>query len=483
VTRARSTAAALLVAGPFVLAFRSGGYFDEPRIVAAIVAWLIVAFAALGARHPLPRRRPGRMALGGLAALTAWVAISWTWAPLDGPAQDDLQRLVLYLGVLIAAIALFSDRAWLRRLEVCLAGGAVLVIGYSLLDRLAPWLVTFSHSLSAGGRLEQPLTYWNAMGLMAALGLVLCARIAGDPSRHGRLRGAAVAASAVLGTGVYLSFSRGAVVALAAGLVVLLATTRSREQARAVALVVVIALIPALAAAGLDGFKAYAASRHTRDLQGLVMIGVLAATKVWAMAVSAWIRAAEAGGRLRTGAMDLRPPGGAPAVTIAVVVVLAGAVALVASSDRAPEPTAFGANTARFGSLESHRYQYWKVALRAFAHHPLKGVGTGGFRVEWKRERTVADPAVDAHSLYIETAAELGLVGLIALALMLAGVADAARRAFREDPAGAAGAIAALAAWSVHAGIDWDWEMPAVSLPALILAGALVARAEAAGAD
>ncbi len=78
----------------------------------------------------------------------------------------------------------------------------------------------------------------------------------------------------------------------------------------------------------------------------------------------------------------------------------------------------------------------------------------------------------------MEIAAELGLVGLAAFALMLAGVAAAARRALRSHGGIAAGASAALVVWLLHASIDWDWQLPAVSLPAIVLAGALIAIAE-----
>ena len=134
---------------------------------------------------------------------------------------------------------------------------------------------------------------------------------------------------------------------------------------------------------------------------------------------------------------------------------------------------AAGANPARLASAQSNRYAYWRVALDAFAAHPLKGVGSGGFRVEWRRERTVADPARDAHSLYLETAAELGLVGLLLLGVAIAAVVVSAAQARRRDAAASAGLIAALALWAVHAGIDWDWEMPALTLVALALAAAL----------
>ena len=95
-------------------------------------------------------------------------------------------------------------------------------------------MLHFPRSISAQGRLEQPLTYWNAMGELAALGFVLCARA-------GRRREPAAAAAgarrppraAPLGMGLYLSFSRGALFACAAGLVALVVLAPRREQLRA----------------------------------------------------------------------------------------------------------------------------------------------------------------------------------------------------------------------------------------------------------
>jgi O-antigen ligase len=84
------------------------------------------------------------------------------------------------------------------------------------------------------------------------------------------------------------------------------------------------------------------------------------------------------------------------------------------------------------------------------------------------------------HSLELEMAAELGIVGLITFGVMVGGVALAARRAFRCHPLLAAGSCAAIVVWFLHASIDWDWQLPAVTLPALVLAGALLALAEAA---
>ena len=92
-------AAAILLFGPTALAFYSGGYFEDPRLVAALVAWALVLVVALAGPRPLPESAPGWAALGGLAALAAWSAVSFTWAPLSSAAADSVQRLLLYLGV------------------------------------------------------------------------------------------------------------------------------------------------------------------------------------------------------------------------------------------------------------------------------------------------------------------------------------------------------------------------------------------------
>jgi hypothetical protein len=72
-------------------------------------------------------------------------------------------------------------------------------------------------------------------------------------------------------------------------------------------------------------------------------------------------------------------------------------------------------------------------------------------------------------------------VGLALLAALLGAVAIGARAVHRADPALAAGPIAALAVWTFHSAIDWDWEMPALTLVAVLLGGALLARADEAG--
>jgi O-antigen ligase len=129
--------------------------------------------------------------------------------------------------------------------------------------------------------------------------------------------------------------------------------------------------------------------------------------------------------------------------------------------------------------VQSNRYAYWEVAAGAFADAPLTGEGSGSFRAVWLRERPFVESVRDAHSLYVETAAELGLVGLVLLLALIAAVA------VRVSPRTAT-ASAGAAVFAVHAGVDWDWELPALGLVALALAARVIAApspARAAAAD
>jgi O-antigen ligase len=186
---------------------------------------------------------------------------------------------------------------------------------------------------------------------------------------------------------------------------------------------------------------------------------------------------AEAAGRLSVERMGMRAPRAALAGAV-VVLVLALPFAAASLDQGGREEQRAGAGAARLSDLGSARYDYWEVALAEFADHPLGGVGSGGFEVSWFRERTLEEVVRDAHSLEFETAAELGVVGVLLLALFLAGGALCARATYRRDPALAAGPSAALVTVLLHAALDWDWEMPSVTLCALVLAGLLAGAAD-----
>jgi hypothetical protein len=97
--------------------------------------------------------------------------------------------------------------------------------------------------------------------------------------------------------------------------------------------------------------------------------------------------------------------------------------------------------------------------------------------LSWQKERKTTQHVINAHSLYLEVLGELGIVGLVLLLIALALILGAfAYRARGPDRALFAALLAAGLAWAVHAGVDWDWQMPAVSLWLFACGGAALAR-------
>jgi O-antigen ligase len=237
-------------------------------------------------------------------------------------------------------------------------------------------------------------------------------------------------------------------------------------QLRAVLVAVAAGAAGALAA-GLSGsVRAYDGSLATREREGAIVL----ALAVVLMVLSA------ASVRLLGADRPVRVTRGVRRAGWAAVLVLLVAPIVVAGG-RQPTPSSKGASNERFARLGSQRPKYWDVALDAGVRHPLRGVGASGFRVAWLQHRTIDEPVRDAHSLEIETFGELGLVGVAILAALLGGVGVAAAAAHRADPELAAGLAAALVVWGLHSSIDWDWEMPGLTLVAVVLAGTLLARA------
>jgi hypothetical protein len=146
---------------------------------------------------------------------------------------------------------------------------------------------------------------------------------------------------------------------------------------------------------------------------------------------------------------------------IAAAVALA-AVAVVfarplAARFAAPQPDTRDAH--RLVTISGHgRTRLWRIAWHEGRDHPLAGGGAG----TWPRHAVASlglDAPASAHSLYLETFAELGAVGL-ALLLAFLGLA------LRRDP------TLVVAALAIAAAADWEWQLPAATFPALVAAGA-----------
>jgi Kef-type K+ transport system membrane component KefB len=186
----------------------------------------------------------------------------------------------------------------------------------------------------------------------------------------------------------------------------------------------------------------------------------------------------------------IRPIGPRPrlALVALLLVLVAGALLTLDPAERFEE---FKAKPPELvdASVQEHlvsgsgngRWQIWGAALDEFRESPWNGGGAGSFEAWWLQHRSLGLPVRDAHSLYIETLAELGLVGLLPLlALAAMVVVVGARRLSGTSGLGHASVVAlcaALLGYAFEAGIDWMWEMPVVTLLAMILLGLLLGPA------
>lgn len=466
----------VLLVGTGVLAFQRGGTQPDDQLRAAAVAFFVLGVLSLAAPWPLVRSRYGLFAAGALSALAAWTWLSIGWARIEIRAANDAGRVALYAAAFAAALIAMRSPLVRRAAPWVLLGGITAASVYGLGTRLLPDVFEAEVFGNAGARLSHPITYWNGLGMLTGTGVLL--GVAGAAERGGAprwMRSVACALVVPCGFACYLTLSRGSFVAVFAGLVVL-ALMRPRA---ATVLTAACALVPVgvlvVVLQGLDQVRATPSASPVQSSQG-----ELAALLVVAAAVVAGAAFALLAPRL-DGLRRAWRPSFRLAAGLALASVVAILVATVAISYASEQSEELSTGTSRVTEAKTFRGPYWEVALGAFADHPLGGVGSGSFLVEWRRENVVPRGAFDAHSLYFETLGELGLVGGLLLAVMIAatalGVVAAARGAPRDPVLPAAAAV--LAAFAVHAGVDWDWEQPAVTLPVLLLAAAALVRPEA----
>ena len=368
----------------------------------------MVVLAALLAPRPFPVSTAGRLALAGLALLCVWTALSITWAPIAGRAQDDLQRLLLYLGVFAAALALLRQIPVRRALEPALALGAFVVIAYGLSERLLPGVIDLDQSGSrpAGSSSRSPTGTPTGSWLPWAS----CWRCGWphDPNRSRALRSGMAAPRGTRPRRVPQLRARrpgrgcgGAAGAGGPRSGLTLAVPQPGHDRRAAALA-------SLVASGLTTVT----SLEDRDSgEGLLMLAVLVAAARRRVHGSA-----DARGTLKAPSLPVSRPATVAGVTLLVLVVGGLVLAAFEGKPEGASPVA-GADPACLGSIDTNRYRYWEVASRNFADHPIEGLGSGGFQAEWLKTSDRVDASGDAHSLYLETAAELGVVGLALAAL------------------------------------------------------------------
>ena len=473
------------------LGLNNGGYdLIERSEVGIVLSLLLVVGTAVGA-IAVPARSRSEVALQALLWLfAAWTLTALLWTGDSERTVAEIARVATYACLFTVLLAVQGGGRWRHVLNGVTAGvgviGAVAVLS-RLEPNLFPELPTAEVFPGLESRLAYPLNYTSGMGAFAAIGLPLLLGAAW--SARSLLMGAlAMAAFPVCALALWLT---------ASGLSVPIA---------AVAVVAYLALAPdrlpklgSLLAGGAGSAMLFAAvnQRDALDLnlgnaealrQGDEMLAIV----LFVCAGVALLHTA-----LRVAATRLERPGwasvserGARRVALGLVGAAACALLIAVASGAAGDAwdefkSSDDSGDASRGSQlldisSGGRYDFWGSAVDVGGENVLTGIGPGTFEFWWAQEGDHNEFVRDAHSLYFETFAELGLIGVLLIAgFSIAVIAMGAARALRaptELRAGLAAATAGAVAFVGAASIDWMWElavMPAVflALAAIIAAG------------
>jgi hypothetical protein len=474
---------ALVAVAVLTAALFNGVYDPAAFAVGSIVIWAAVLVGLVSRYLPVggiggPAVAAGLFLAAGLALALASIA----WASDQGTAFDEGVRLSAYLGLFVLAACTASPegrRQWITGLTVGLAAVAAI----ALVSRLQPNLLSDSGSVvpSARSRLSYPVGYWNGLGALLAFAVLLLAS-AGCRARERGWRAAAVAVMPVALLGIRYTDSRGAAIALALGLAVLVAASPRRDRQLLAAAVGCAGGALAIAAtSGMGSLTeglANGAARSQGDAATAIVVAAVLLTGAIAWLSDGWSWRPRLSPRARVAAIALS------GAAILAAVVISDPPARFREFKQSPPQTTTpfvfdrAANADRaLGS--SGRWQLWGSAVDAFESAPIEGIGIGGFGDWWTEHNATVDLfARDAHSLFMQQLAELGLLGIALLLGFVGAVAAGAWRRLRAGREGDGGVLAAvLAAALVAAAIDWSWLIPAVFGPVVIVAALLSASA------
>jgi hypothetical protein len=462
------------------LAGAQGGYFPSAWGWATLPLLWISALA-LVLRERIRLSRPERVFLGLLAALTLWILVSAVWSVAPAASILESQRGLLYAALATAALVVSTSRD-VSRLLGGLLTAICAIAAFSLGTRLLPDRIGVFDATSVY-RLAQPIGYWNGLAIFTGIGALLALAFA-VRARSLRARAAAAASLVLLLPTFYFTFGRGPWIALGVGIVAAVAADPRRLQLLAGLLV--LAPVPALAvrAASQKSGLTHAGAplrQAVHDGHQIFFLLLLLACTNAAVAVAF----ALAGRRFSPPSAVRRAFGGA--VVLLVILGLGfvflrwgGPTTLAQKGYRAfksPIVHAQGNLNSRLLSFSGNgRADLWRLAWDDAAEHPLLGAGAGTYERYFLAHQPAQISRVrDAHGLYIETLAEVGPIGLILLLSALL-IPLAALRSVRTHPL-VPGAVGAYVAYLVHTGIDWDWELPAVTIAGLLCAASILIAA------
>ncbi|MEJ7782768.1 MAG: O-antigen ligase family protein [Solirubrobacteraceae bacterium] len=446
------------------------------------------------------RLRASRRTWVGIALLSAfavWAGVSLLWSVAPDRSWGEINRTLSYALFAVLAVGVGSS---LPRAAEALAVGwlavALAVALYALGGKIAPGvnipgLFDLNHT-SDFSRLREPIGYWNALGLVCALGAPVAVRLAVDAQHRRLVRLAGLGALWVLLVTLALTYSRGGLLALGVAVVITTWLAGGRLRGLLALAVAGLATLPAVGLAFLDPALADAGAELGLRIVAGRRLAAAMAVCLAALLAAGWVllvleRRARWSPRASARVWRAAAVGAAALALLGLVGVAAsdrglGGSAQALADAFTGDDTAEVSAPGRLATVNSaNRWGWWQEAVGAFSDRPLGGWGASSFPVVHRLYRDAPIDVAQPHSVPLQFLAETGIIGA-ALALGGLGLLLAAALArVRSLPRGrerdmSAALLAGGCAWLVHGLVDWDWDIPAVTLPVLAFLGVLCAR-------
>jgi MFS family permease len=485
------------------LALKNGGYDPIPRGDTGVIAWWIVLVGLAVGALPAIRLRslPGALILL-ILAFGAWTALSLVWSQSDERTMTEVARIATYAGFLVLAVGL-QQRGYGRELLLGATAGIAVITVLAALSRMEPpWFpaqetARFITGIDIERRLAYPINYSTGLAALTAMGMPLyLQQMTSGRTILGRSFGAAMLPISVLT--LWWTGSSLAIPLAAVGLIVYLVFTNDRLPALAslglAAIGSLVLILFSHSRDALESGRAAGDALHEGDQMlviAIIVCLVMIAARFALQPVLARIREAQ----IEVPARRVRQALIAGAAVIAVAIVAAAASGVLSDrwesfkSATGLDPNEGGQGAQLTDVSARGRYQFWAGAVDAWESKPVLGIGPGTYEFWWAQH---GDPdaaifVVNAHSLYLESLAELGPLGfLLICAFVLVALIAGAMRAWRStlgDRPELAAALGASFVFAAAAAVDWVWQLAALSAAFLVLAAVAVGGVAAVDAE
>ena len=460
----------------------NGGYFVGKWALAVFFAATLLLVASVVGVFSIGQSRWSAVACGLFVAYVLWTLASLYWSPNRGDAWQGAGLAFLYLVVFLATVAFITQGASRRWVFTVAALGPAVIAAFTARALLSKTGELFENSTLSGS-----IGYHNGEAALLLVPFWLAIYLAGSRRVHPIVRGLVLSGTVLSACLAVLTQSRGAMVAMIVSTLVFFLF--SGQRLRGLISLVPVAVTLLLVFPDLNAvYQEFLDEGNPQAVLEVMLPTVWIATGVAGLYGLLW------------GILDRlwRPPAGLVRVVGGVVVALGVVAILFAASnfrEQAGNPISWteqkweafknddttGQDESRYLSASgTGRYTLWEVAWKDFAAHPIIGIGTQNYEATYYQLRDEPIGFVrQPHMLPLEVLSERGIVGGVLFfgflgTCLCAGLVQRFTRLNAEGKAQVGAATAIVSYWFVHSSAEWFWQIPAVTLPAIVCLAVLV---------